>query len=159
LIKNKTMKKLILLACLFFITMSLIAQPEGRKGMKDKIRTLKIEFITEKLDLSSVEAEKFWPIYNVFDKAYMELRHEKLKGLKDNLKKEINEISEVAALSKLNEMTAIEDELVQLKQSFRTQLEGIISNKKILLLKIAEDGFNRRMMDKLKRRSKEQKRQ
>ena len=56
-------------------------------------------------------------------------------------------------------MTAIEDELVQLKQSFRTQLEGIISNKKILLLKIAEDGFNRRMMDKLKRRSKEQKRQ
>jgi len=159
LIKNKTMKKLILLACLFFITMSLIAQPEGRKGMKDKIRTLKIEFITEKLDLSSVEAEKFWPIYNVFDKTYMELRHEKLKGLKDNLKKEINEISEVAALSKLNEMTAIEDELVQLKQSFRTQLEGIISNKKILLLKIAEDGFNRRMMDKLKRRSKEQKRQ
>jgi hypothetical protein len=89
----------------------------------------------------------------------MELRHEKLKGLKDNLKKEINEISEAAALSKLNEMTAIEDELVQLKQSFRTQLEGIISNKKILLLKIAEDGFNRRMMDKLKRRSKEQKRQ
>ena len=153
------MKKLILLACLFFTTMTLIAQPEGRKGMKDKIRTLKIEFITEKLDLSSVEAEKFWPIYNVFDKAYMELRHEKLKGLKDNLKKEINEISEVAALSKLNEMTAIEDELVQLKQSFRTQLEGIISNKKILLLKIAEDGFNRRMMDKLKRRSKEQKRQ
>ena len=153
------MKKLISLACLFFTTMTLIAQPEGRKGMKDKIRTLKIEFITEKLDLSSVEAEKFWPIYNVFDKAYMELRHEKLKGLKDNLKKEINEISEVAALSKLNEMTAIEDELVQLKQSFRTQLEGIISNKKILLLKIAEDGFNRRMMDKLKRRSKEQKRQ
>ena len=72
--------------------MTIIAQPEGRKGMKDKIRTLKIEFITEKLDLSSVEAEKFWPIYNVFDKAYMELRHEKLKGLKDNLKKEINEI-------------------------------------------------------------------
>ena len=153
------MKKLILLACLFFTTMTIIAQPEGRKGMKDKIRTLKIEFITEKLDLSSVEAEKFWPIYNVFDKAYMELRHEKLKGLKDNLKKEINVISEAEALSKLNEMTAIEDELVQLKRSFRTKLEGVISNKKILLLKIAEDGFNRRMMEKLKRRSKEQKRQ
>jgi hypothetical protein len=153
------MKKLILLACLFFTTMTIIAQPEGRKGMKEKIRTLKIEFITEKLDLSSVEAEKFWPIYNVFDKAYMELRHEKLKGLKDNLKKEINMLSESEALNRLNEMTAIEDELVQLKQSFRTQLEGIISNKKILLLKIAEDGFNRRMMDKLKRRSKEQKRQ
>tara|TARA_B110000483_G_scaffold135048_1_gene161578 strand:+ start:38 stop:499 length:462 start_codon:yes stop_codon:yes gene_type:complete len=153
------MKKLILLSCLFFTTLNLMAQPHGRKGMKDKIRTLKVEFITEKLDLSSGEAEKFWPIYNAFDKAYMELRHEKLKGLKDNLKKEINVISEAEALSKLNEMTAIEDELVQLKRSFRTKLEGVISNKKILLLKIAEDGFNRRMMEKLKRRSKEQKRQ
>jgi len=122
--------------------------------MKDKIRTLKVEFITEKLDLSSGEAENFWPIYNAFDKAYMELRHEKLKGLKDNLKEGINMLSEKEALSKLNEMTDIEDELVKLKQMFRYQLDGVISNKKILLLKIAEDGFNRRMMDRLKRRSK-----
>jgi hypothetical protein len=89
----------------------------------------------------------------------MQLRHKKLKGLKDNLKKEINAISEAEALSKLNEMTAIEDELVQLKRSFRYKLESVISIKKILLLKIAEDEFNRRMMDKLKRRSKEQQRQ
>ena len=148
------MKKFILLSCLFFTTLNLMAQPHGRKGMKDKIRTLKVEFITEKLDLSSGEAEKFWPIYNAFDKAYMELRHEKLKGLKDNLKEGINMLSEKEALSKLNEMTDIEDELVKLKQMFRYQLDGVISNKKILLLKIAEDGFNRRMMDRLKRRSK-----
>jgi hypothetical protein len=152
------MKKLILLTCLYFTTISLMAQPPARKGMKDKIRTLKVEFITEKLDLSSIEAEKFWPIFNTFDKAYMELRHEKLKGLKDNLKGEINMISEAEAFSKLNEMTAIEDELAQLKRSFRFQLEGVISNKKILLLKIAEDGFNRRMMDRLRHRSKEKQR-
>ena len=134
--------------------MNLMAQHTGRKGMKDKIRSLKVEFITEKLDLSSGEAENFWPIYNAFDKAYMELRHEKLKGLKDNLKEGINMLSEKEALSKLNEMTDIEDELVKLKQMFRYQLDGVISNKKILLFKIAEDGFNRRMMDRLKRRSK-----
>tara|TARA_B110001452_G_scaffold252102_1_gene241719 strand:- start:287 stop:697 length:411 start_codon:yes stop_codon:yes gene_type:complete len=134
--------------------MSLMAQPPKRKGMKDKIRTLKVEFITEKLNLSSVEAEKFWPIYNVFDKTYMKLKHEKLRGLKNNLKKEINMLSESEALNRLNEMTAIEDELIQLKRSFRSQLEGVISNKKILLLKIAEDGFNRRMMDRLRHRPK-----
>ena len=148
------MKKFILLGCLLFTTMNLMAQHTGREGMKDKIRSLKVEFITEKLDLSFGEAENFWPIYNAFDKAYMELRHEKLKGLKDNLKEGINMLSEKEALSKLNEMTDIEDELVKLKQMFRYQLDGVISNKKILLLKIAEDGFNRRMMDRLKRRSK-----
>ena len=51
-----------------------------------------------------------------------------------------------------------EDEIIKLKLKFRSQLEGVISYKKILLLKIAEDGFNRRMMDRLKHRSKEKKR-
>ena len=88
----------------------------------------------------------------------MELRHKKLKGLKDNLNKELNMISESYALSKLNEMAAVEDEIIKLKLKFRSQLEGVISYKKILLLKIAEDGFNRRMMDRLKHRSKEKKR-
>ena len=148
------MKKLILLSCLFFTTLNLMAQPPGRKGMKDKIRTLKVEFITDKLDLSSGEAEKFWPIYNAFEKNHMELRFKKLKGIKNNLKNEINMISESDALTKLNEIAAVEDEITKLKLKFLSQLEGVISNKKILLLKIAEDGFNRRMMDRLKHRSK-----
>ena len=152
------MKKLILLSCLLFTTINLIAQRPGKKEMKDKIRALKVEFITDKLDLSSIEAEKFWPIFHAFDINYMELRHKKLKGLKDNLNKELNMISESDALSKLNEMAAVEDEIIKLKLKFRSQLEGVISYKKILLLKIAEDGFNRRMMDRLKHRSKEKKR-
>lgn len=152
------MKKLMLLSCLLFTTINLIAQRPGKKEMKDKIRALKVEFITDKLDLSSIEAEKFWPIFHAFDKNYMELRHKKLKRLKDNLNKELNMISESDALSKLNEMAAVEDEIIKLKLKFRSQLEGVISYKKILLLKIAEDGFNRRMMDRLKHRSKEKKR-
>lgn len=153
------MKKLILLSCLFFTTLNLMAQPPGRKEMKDKIRALKVEFFTDKLDLSSIEAEKFWPIFHAFNKNYMELRFKKLKGIKKNLKKEINMISESDALTKLNEIAAVEDEITKLKLKFLSQLEGVISNKKILLLKIAEDEFNRRMMDRLKHRSKEQKRQ
>ena len=82
------MKKLILLSCLFFTTLNLMAQPPGRKGMKDKIRALKVEFFTDKLDLSSIEAEKFWQIFHSFDKNYKELRFKKLKGIKKNLKNE-----------------------------------------------------------------------
>lgn len=152
------MKKYLLLACLILSSVTLMAQPPGRKGMKEKIKTLKIAFITEKLDLTSSEAEKFWPIYNAFDSSFMKLKHESMRSLKENLNKEIETLTEKEAASNLNELTAIEDQLTQLKQGFRSQLEGVISNKKILLLKIAEDGFNRRMMDKLRRQPKQKRR-
>ena len=78
------MKKLIFIFCLVCVSMTVSAQPQERKEMKEKIKTMKIAFITEKLDLSTSEAEKFWPIYNAFDKAQMKLRHEKLEQLKTN---------------------------------------------------------------------------
>ncbi len=34
---------------------------------KDKIKSLKIAFITERLDLSTKEAQTFWPIYNEYE--------------------------------------------------------------------------------------------
>ena len=45
-----------------FITSSVFSQKRGEN--KEKIKALKIAYLTEKLDLSSNEAEKFWPIYN-----------------------------------------------------------------------------------------------
>ena len=151
------MKKLTILIYLVFISIPLSAQPTGRKEMKEKIKTMKIAFITEKLDLSSSEAEKFWPIYNAFDKAYMELRHEKLRAIKNELKDQIDTITDEVALIKLNELLAAEAELNALKQTFHVKLKNVISSKKILLLKISEEGFNRQMMKRLRNRHKDQK--
>lgn len=150
------MKKLTILIYLVFISIPLSAQPTGRKEMKEKIKTMKIAFITEKLDLSSSEAEKFWPIYNAFDKAQMKLRHEKLRAIKNELKDQIDTITDEVALIKLNELLAAEAELNALKQTFHVKLKNVISSKKILLLKISEEGFNRQMMKRLRNRQKDQ---
>ena len=42
----------------------------------ERIKALKVSFITEKLELSATEAEKFWPIYNTYDSQIHDLRHE-----------------------------------------------------------------------------------
>ncbi len=34
----------------------------------EKIQSLKIAFITQKLQLTPDEAQKFWPVYNQYDK-------------------------------------------------------------------------------------------
>ena len=148
------MKKLILLACLFFTTMTIIAQPEGRKGMKDKIRTLKIEFITEKLDLSSVEAEKFWPIYNEHERSMMKIRHElrsKSKFRPDSAEKltddEANELIESILSMKTAELT-FQKELI-------SNLKGVVPPVKILKLERAERTFREMLIKELRDRRQE----
>ena len=45
-------------------------------------------------------------------------------------------------------------ELNTLRQTFHVKLKNVISSKKILLLKISEEGFNRQMMKRLRNRQK-----
>ena len=66
------MKKLLYI--LFFMTLlGVSAQgPEARK----KIEAAKIALITERLDLTPEQAEKFWPIYREFGTKRKEIRRD-----------------------------------------------------------------------------------
>ncbi len=88
------MKKIILITVTIILSLSAIAQHEnlgrpGRPPMHDrgrpttmppldekrraKIEMFKVQFITEKLDLTKSEAELFWPVYNEAKKNIDEL--------------------------------------------------------------------------------------
>ena len=64
------MKKYLLIL-LFTISGSfsiLKAQVPDEETRAEKIQSLKIAFITQKLQLTPDEAQKFWPVYNQYDK-------------------------------------------------------------------------------------------
>jgi len=62
-IKFYTMKKsLIIVALILFAISSVFAQKMNRQ----KIKLLKTAFISEAIYLKPNEAEKFWPIYNLY---------------------------------------------------------------------------------------------
>ena len=48
-------------------------QGEDRKERKERIEVFKIQFITEKLELTPSEAESFWPVYEEYNKAVKEI--------------------------------------------------------------------------------------
>lgn len=48
-------------------------QGEDRKDRKERIEVFKIQFITEKLELTPNEAESFWPVYEEYNKAVKEI--------------------------------------------------------------------------------------
>ena len=44
-----------------------IKAQDGDKTRAEKIEALKIAFITQKLQLTTDEAQKFWPVYNQYE--------------------------------------------------------------------------------------------
>lgn len=65
------MKKYLLIFLLGVSCFCLKAQDEDPVKRAEKVQALKIAFITQKLDLSTDEAQKFWPVYNRYE---MELK-------------------------------------------------------------------------------------
>lgn len=61
------MKKfLLILVIALGVSVVTVAQDEGGKGNGSRIEALKIAYLTKKLNLSTDEAQKFWPIYNQY---------------------------------------------------------------------------------------------
>jgi hypothetical protein len=59
---------------------------------------------------------------------------------------DINKMNDKEATAFLNQMESIEDELYQLRKKFIVNLKGVIPPIKIIKLKKAEEGFNRKLL-------------
>jgi len=145
------MKKLIVSLC--FICLFATAFSQSHEEKKERINALKIAFITEHLNLTESEAQKFWPIYNAY-----ELEEDMLRELSREKKRKINnDISEAEAKAVLDDLIKLENEKHNLRTDFFDSLRKVISSKKILQLKTAEENFKRKMFEEFKKRRQERK--
>ncbi|MCT4630910.1 sensor of ECF-type sigma factor [Winogradskyella sp.] len=138
------MKRLIPILILL-ISFSSFSQ-DGKK-IKERIKAQKVAFITDKLALTSEEAQQFWPIYNDIEAKKEAL---KKKSVSKRKAKKPDDLTEKEAEVLLNEMLDIEDQKHQLQRELFTKLRKVISNKKIVDLMRAEREFDRKLLDKLK---------
>ena len=122
---------------------------------KEKVKALKVAYLTNNLSLTTAEAEKFWPIYNAYDEKQFELRHEKMKMIKDKLEAEsVDNLTDKQASSMLSQIEDVEDDLYQNRKKFMASLKTVLSPVKILKLKKAEDDFNKTLLRKNKNKGK-----
>ena len=144
------MKTKIIFPIIFLLVTSL-SFSQGFKEKREKVKALKVAYITEQLELTTDEAQKFWPIYNAFDEKQSELRHEKMRAILDRFKPgNVEKLSEKDASNSLAQMEKIEEDLFNLKKKFIKDLQGVISAKKIIKLKKAEEDFNRELLKQMR---------
>ena len=122
---------------------------------KEKVKALKVAYLTNNLSLTPTEAEKFWPIYNAYDEKQFELRHEKMKMIKDRLDSEsVDNLTDKQASAMISQIESVEDDLYQNRKKFMTSLKTVLSPVKILKLKKAEDDFNKTLLRQYKNKGK-----
>lgn len=141
----------------FFMSASLMAQERRiKRPDPDKVKAYKIAYITDKLDLTPEEAQKFWPIYNENEKIMADLRAQEGAAIKKYISQrpDVDIISEDQAKEIVTKVKKIQDQIDDQKERVFNKLKKILPYKKILKLQVAEREFKRSLIRKLKKRRK-----
>lgn len=144
------MNKLTTLLFLLLISLSSIAYAQ-KNDRNERIKMMKIGFITQQLDLTSKEAEKFWPIYNEHQKKMHSYKLEKKKLRKSNHRNiDVKTLSNAEAKKILDTIITLETKIHQQELKLYTDLKDILSASKLLILHKTENDFNRKILEKLR---------
>ena len=145
------MKKHLLIFILFVIA-DITGSHAQHRGMSfEKVKTVKVNYISSELNLTPEIAEKFWPIYNEYEKVNRKLRSVKIKNIKQqiNNKGAIESLSDEEAKTLSKEFIKITEKYVYNKKNTFEKLELILTPQQLLKLHFAELEFNQKVLRKL----------
>lgn len=157
----KSIKFLMLIVAITSATSSY--SQKGNKIDVDRVKSHKIAFITDQLNLTAKEAEVFWPIYNAHEKLMSQYRRDEINAMKMVVKnperpylskKNFDNISEDEAKKIYRIVTDLRNKTHQEKQNYMSKLTTILTYKKILKLQASEREFRKELFRKLKQTRK-----
>lgn len=140
-------RRALVLFTLILTAFGLQAQGQAR----DRIKTLKVAFITEKIGLTSEEAQAFWPIYNKHEEALETIRRKERMELRSQISS-AESLSESESEALLDKMLALQNERHREEQDFMANIRKVIPAKKALLLIKAEEDFKRQLLQQYRKR-------
>ncbi len=144
------MKTLSFLA-LFLLSTIGFTQSKGKKGgpIRERIRSERVAFITDRLSLSAEEAQRFWPVYNQFTDQLEEVKKQQRENRKTtNDKLAVLSDKEVERL--LQEELSAQQQIVDLQRKYQVELAKVIPVKKIAMLYKAEHDFKITLLRKMR---------
>lgn len=130
---NSKMKKYLLLLIAIFGFFSFATAQNTNSQRIEKIKALKIAFITQKLQLTSAEAQNFWPVYNQYE----------------------NEIRKIRSNNKNGDVLENEQQLLDTRKKYKASFEKILGHQRLNDLYNAERDFRNVLIRKLKDEQKQ----
>jgi hypothetical protein len=143
--KYNAMKRNILILVILLLSLTaIIAQNPNR----EKLDAYRIGFFTKKLTLSTDEAEKFWPVYNNYQK--------EKNGLQQERRELIRNFNQNGSMLSDKELTEIGDKLIGtfseealMAESFHKKLKEVLPPSKVIQYYQAENQWKAQLLNQL----------
>jgi hypothetical protein len=145
--------KLIVVAFLMAFSSSLFAQRQDRATRMERIKAQRIAFLSEKMSLTTDEAQKLWPVLNEFHQKRQELMNEYRRRWPRDL--DVSKLSEKEAEQYAEYQVLHIERSAKLARELHEELKKILPSKKIALLYEAEEEFNRKLVQERIQRARE----
>ncbi len=155
--KKNTLKSVLIIA--FVIAMNIAfsqAPPPTKDGRRNKqnerrenIESMKIGFLTKKLNLTPEEAQKFWPIYNQYQDKMDDLRKKRRQDNRE-AKQNFDELSDKEVEQAVDNEILFRQKELEIQKEYHSKFKAVLPIKKVAKLYQAEEQFKRVLLDKLK---------
>ena len=149
------MKHIKIFIILLIFSSVAIAQENNHKSerpSKEKMKSMKIAYITEKLELTPDEAQKFWPVYNEYEKKKEVLIKEKRMGKKH--KKDGVDFTDTELEQHIEKHFTSRQKELDLDKEYHVKFKSVLPMKKIGKLYVARDQFKRELLRKIRAHKK-----
>ena len=136
------------LSILTFVLLIPLIRLSAQNPNLEKFSMYKIGFFTKKMNLTSLEAEKFWPVYNDYQKQKNLIQREKIMLIRD-----FNQNESILDDSRLTEMG---DKLIKyiseessLAVAFHKSIKEILPPEKVIRYYQAENQYKIQLLKEL----------
>ncbi len=136
---------------LLFVGSVTNAQENDHKERWERYRTEKISFLTDKLELTPAEAQKFWPIYNELERKRWEAQKCR-RDLEVKVKEAEESLSDKEVIELTKDFTGNMEKEGALMVKYNEEFLKILPPQKVLRLYKAENEFRMYMINKWKER-------
>lgn len=140
------MKRYTLLLVIIVLTFATTAGfAQDNRPSKERVEAAKIAYLTDKMELTSEQAQKFWPIYNEYEAK----RRDLLKTYRSGYRQNVDELSEQEAKARIEEMFSIREKELALEQEYAAKYMRVISNIQLIKLYRGERDFTKLLLKRL----------
>ena len=130
-----------------------VAQKHDHDERREKYRSEKIAFLTDELELTPQEAQKFWPVYNEFEQKKWEAQKAR-REIEKKIDKAEESMSERKTIALTREFAGGMQQESKLFLEYNEKFLEVLPPYKVLKLYQAENKFRMHMIRKWRERRK-----
>lgn len=125
------------------------AQAQGRHHDRiDKIESARTAYLTQKMNLTADQAQKFWPLYNEFDAKRRDVKKQSRVFKGGNLEN----LTDAQLKEGINTMFSIRQKELDLEKDYAEKFQKVISIRQLATMYKGEREFTKVLLQKLNQR-------